>query len=195
LSQSNGLRFALVMAVVVVFLCAAYPLAAQAIGTVRGTVTDAATHQPLSGAQIIVVGGVRRAVTNESGEYTLTPIPAGSLTLRTDLLGYTTATRAITVAAGQTATADFALVTNAIPLDTAASSSAMGATKTVPSPSTVRLGQIDPALAADGRDRAHPVDLTPLLLNEVQQQRRVIESQQRAIDELQRRVALLEQKK
>ena len=192
MSQSNGLRSALVMAAVVVFLCAAHPLAAQATGTVRGTVTDAATHQPLPGAQISWVGGVRRAVTNASGKYILASVPAGSLTLRAVVLGYSTRTRAITVAAGHTAIADFALITTAIPLDTATSSSTIGATA---SPLTVRLAQVDPALAAGGRDRPHPVDLTPILLNEVQQQRRVIESQQRAIDELQRRVALLEQNK
>jgi iron complex outermembrane receptor protein len=116
MNQSNVLRSALVMAALVVFLGAAHPLAAQATGTVRGTVTDAATHHPLSGVQINVVDGVRHAVTNASGEYTLELIPAGSFTLRAVFLGYKQANRAITVAAGQTTIADFALVGISIPL-------------------------------------------------------------------------------
>jgi TonB-linked SusC/RagA family outer membrane protein len=108
---------------------AALPAAAQATGTVRGTVTDATTHRPLSGATVSVVGGTRRAVTNASGEFTLANVPAGTLNLQADFLGYSRSTRQATVAAGQTATVSFALNTSAISLDAVVVTGTAGATE------------------------------------------------------------------
>jgi TonB-linked SusC/RagA family outer membrane protein len=129
MGRINRLRSALSLAAAAAMLgAAALPAAAQATGTVRGTVTDATTHRPLSGAQVSVVGGTRRAVTNASGEFTLASVPAGTLNLQADLLGYSRATRQATVAAGQTATVSFTLATSAISLDAVVVTGTPGAT-------------------------------------------------------------------
>ncbi|HET6765333.1 MAG TPA: carboxypeptidase-like regulatory domain-containing protein, partial [Longimicrobiaceae bacterium] len=118
MGRSIRLRSTLGLAAVAVMLgAAAHPLAAQATGTVHGTVTDAGTRRPLAGAQVSVVGGTRRAVTNASGEFNMPAVPAGTMTLQADYLGYGRSTRPVTVAAGQTATVSFALSTSAISLD------------------------------------------------------------------------------
>lgn len=107
----------------------ALPLAAQATGTVRGRVIDAATQRPLSGAQIAVVGTGRRAVTNAAGEYTLANVAAGTLNLRAELIGYGSSTRSATVAAGETATVNFNLATSSISLDAIVVTGTPGATE------------------------------------------------------------------
>lgn len=95
----------------------AIPLSGQAVGTVRGAVTDATTQRPLAGAQVSVPGTGRRAVSTASGEYSLTGVPAGSQRVRIDLIGFTPIERAITVAAGQATTLNFALGAAAVSLD------------------------------------------------------------------------------
>jgi TonB-linked SusC/RagA family outer membrane protein len=118
MGRLNRLRSALGLAAVAASLGAsALPLVAQATGTVHGTVTDATTRRPLSGAQVSVVGGTRRAVTNASGEFTLVTVPAGTVSLQADFLGYSRSVRSVTVAAGQTATVSFGLNTSSIALD------------------------------------------------------------------------------
>ena len=63
------------------------PLGAQqASGTVRGRVSDDATHQPLSGVSVAVGG--RGALTQADGRYVVTGVPAGTDTLRTRMIGY-----------------------------------------------------------------------------------------------------------
>ena len=116
------LRSRLTAAVALAALVAAWcgtadPVSAQAVGIVRGTVTEATTERPLAGAQVTVVGTGRRAVTGAAGEYTLQGVPAGSQRLRVDLIGFTPLERAVSVVAGQATTADFALGAAAISLD------------------------------------------------------------------------------
>ena len=54
----------------VALTCACAPLAAaQTTGTVKGTVSDAATQRPLDGAQIGVVGTDLGTLTNAAGQY------------------------------------------------------------------------------------------------------------------------------
>ena len=95
-------------------LATAVPLAAQATGTIRGRVTDAANQRALAGAN--VTAGGRTTVTNAEGNYTVT-VPAGAVTVRVSTLGYAGSSRTVNVAAGQSATADFALSASAINLE------------------------------------------------------------------------------
>ncbi|MDQ3520982.1 MAG: carboxypeptidase-like regulatory domain-containing protein, partial [Gemmatimonadota bacterium] len=90
---------------------------AQATGTVRGTVTEANAQRALSGAAVSVAGTSRRVVTGASGEYTLPGVPAGSVRIRVELVGYAPTERLVTVVAGQSATANFALGASAVALD------------------------------------------------------------------------------
>ena len=50
---------------------------AQAIGTIRGLVTDAGSRRPIAEVQISVAGTQLVAVTGTSGEFTLGTVPAG----------------------------------------------------------------------------------------------------------------------
>ena len=92
------------------------PLSGQAVtGTIRGRVTDSATQQPLSGVTITAAN--RGALSQADGRFIITGVPAGAQTVRTSMLGYADGTKAVTVVAGQTVTADFALETQAIGLN------------------------------------------------------------------------------
>jgi TonB-dependent starch-binding outer membrane protein SusC len=71
--------------------------------TVRGTVVDASTRQPLPGATVTLRNTDLRAVTNAAGAYTLTvPMRPGTYTLSVTLLGRAAATRTLTLAAART---------------------------------------------------------------------------------------------
>src|SRR4051812_31347100 len=84
------------------------PLWSQATGTIRGTITGAA-QQPVSNAQVGVVDGRAGTRTNAAGVFTLLAVPAGTQTLRVQMIGYAAATKQVTVVAGQTATVNFQL--------------------------------------------------------------------------------------
>jgi len=62
--------------------------AAQATGTLRGTVTDATSHQPVPGAQVLLVGTNRTTQTDASGVFTFTGVKAGPTTVRIQRIGF-----------------------------------------------------------------------------------------------------------
>src|SRR4029077_500100 len=91
------------------------PLGAQQpTGTVRGSVTNSATQQPLAGVSVTV--GRRAAATRADGGYVLTDVPAGSDTVRARLIGYAPAKQAVAVAGGDTVTVDLAMTPRAVNL-------------------------------------------------------------------------------
>jgi TonB-linked SusC/RagA family outer membrane protein len=99
---------------------AAPPAAAQpapATGVVTGRVVDRTTQQPLSAAQVTLVGTTRGALTNDQGVFRLAGVPAGAQTLRALRIGYAAASQPVTVVAGQSATVDFTLSATAVTLD------------------------------------------------------------------------------
>ncbi len=80
-------------------------------GTLSGTVTDAATGDPVAGAQIFAVasdGSKYRARTDSDGTYSRV-LPAGSLTVTVTDYGYASDTSTVTITDGDTTTQDFAL--------------------------------------------------------------------------------------
>ncbi len=91
------------------------PLAAQQTGTVAGTVA-AQSGTPLAGASVVIVGTVRSVLTNDKGQYRLS-VPAGAHTVRARLIGYDAAEQRVTLAAGQTVTADFKLTATPLALN------------------------------------------------------------------------------
>jgi TonB-linked SusC/RagA family outer membrane protein len=90
-------------------------LAAQQ-GTITGRVTDAGSGQPVSSAQVRVVGTNLGSLTNQEGVYTLRGVPLGTATVRVLTIGYGEASRQVTVAAGQPATLNFSLQATSIML-------------------------------------------------------------------------------
>lgn len=83
----------------------------SATGTLTGTVTDATTGNPISGATV-AVGGVQ-GVTNGSGVYSIPNAPAGSRTVTTSATGYITRNDTVNITAGGTTTFSPSLVSAA----------------------------------------------------------------------------------
>jgi TonB-linked SusC/RagA family outer membrane protein len=90
--------------------------AAQATGTVAGTVTDRA-GAPVPGAAVAVAGTARGEVTGADGRFSIEGVPAGTRTLRATKIGFTESTRSVTVAAGQTVAANITLSTAAVAVE------------------------------------------------------------------------------
>ncbi len=91
--------------------------AQQPTGTVVGRVTDAVTSRPVPSAQVFISGTQRGSITNAEGRYTIAQVPAGARVLRVTILGYAEAVRAVTVPAGTSTPADFALNPSAVELN------------------------------------------------------------------------------
>ena len=82
-------------------LVASFPLAAQqGSGTIRGTVTQSGSDQPLVGVIVTVAGTLNKAVTNTRGVYTIDRAPTGPQTLVFRWLGYRPVEVQATVNAG-----------------------------------------------------------------------------------------------
>ena len=92
-------------------------LAQQATGTVAGRVTDKGTGQPLASVQVTISPTTRGALTDRDGRFQLDNVPAGTVEIRARFIGYAIGLRTITIVAGQTTTADFALTANPIGLE------------------------------------------------------------------------------
>jgi TonB-linked SusC/RagA family outer membrane protein len=104
-------RYCIAAAVGAALIATASPSVAQAqgAGIIRGAVTDSSTQQPITGAQVVVVGTRLGAVTNELGIYTIRGVTSAAVTVRAQHIGFAPQTREITVGMGSTASADFAL--------------------------------------------------------------------------------------
>src|SRR2546427_777476 len=100
----------------VALTCACTLLAAQTTGTVKGTVTDAATQRPLDAAQITVVGTDLGTLTNAAGQFQFN-VALGQVILRIRRVGYGSSTKTVTVTPDAPVTADFAMAQVAIGLD------------------------------------------------------------------------------
>ena len=90
-------------------LAGAVPLSAQASGTIRGQITDAATQRPLNGAQVSLVGTQRGGLANSSGQYLILNVPVGTYTVRAEIIGFGAQEMDVTVSANEVAVANFAL--------------------------------------------------------------------------------------
>lgn len=90
---------------------------AQETGQVTGMVTNAATGDPLEGAQVVVRGTEIGGLTGSDGQYSLRGVPTGDQTVSVRLIGYTQAQRSVSVQAGQTVTLNFRLERQALNMD------------------------------------------------------------------------------
>jgi TonB-linked SusC/RagA family outer membrane protein len=92
-----------------VLALAAPPLAAQGTATVSGRVVDSATAQPVAGARVSVVGATIGTLTDRDGRYLLQGVPAGTVTLRAQRIGFGQESRVVALTDGSSATIDFDL--------------------------------------------------------------------------------------
>jgi hypothetical protein len=89
--------------------------AAQETGKIQGRVTDAASGQPISGAQITVAGTRLGNISNPEGFYFINNVPAGLHDLNAQFIGYQAVTvREQRVLAGQTITIDIKMTQSAV---------------------------------------------------------------------------------
>jgi TonB-linked SusC/RagA family outer membrane protein len=93
------------------------PAIAQSTGTISGKVTDRQSQLPLASVQVRVVGSSRAAQTDESGSYRIANVPAGTVQVAVQRIGYGPMSRAVTVTPSGSITADFALPVSATTLD------------------------------------------------------------------------------
>lgn len=91
--------------------------AQEATGSVRAMVTDAVSGRPLSGAQVSVPGTGRGGLTNARGEVLILNVPARTLSVTAQFIGFSTLTQEVTVAAGEVTQVSFLLAQSALELD------------------------------------------------------------------------------
>jgi iron complex outermembrane receptor protein len=84
-------------------------LAQSATGSVSGRVLNVGNSKYVANALVTVEGTKIETLTNEYGEYRLSEVPAGDVTVKVVSSGLDTETAAVTVAAGASTTKDFDL--------------------------------------------------------------------------------------
>jgi len=83
-------------------------------GTIVGRVVDGSTQQPLSGVQVSI--GNRGALSQNTGNYVIVGVPAGTQTVRATMIGYADGSETVTVTSGGTVTVNFELTPQAVGL-------------------------------------------------------------------------------
>ncbi|MGQ0712301.1 MAG: SusC/RagA family TonB-linked outer membrane protein [Gemmatimonadaceae bacterium] len=84
-------------------------LAAQATGAIGGLVVDSTNRQPIPGVAISIPGTGHGTITDEAGRFSMRAVPAGTVTLRAQRLGYGPTEQTISVVSDQTAVANFTM--------------------------------------------------------------------------------------
>ncbi len=84
-----------------------FVLATIVYGAIEGTVIDATTLSPISGAT--VTDGTRSVLTDAVGQYLITNVPEGAYTVTASAAGYQTASQSVTITGSVTSTANFFL--------------------------------------------------------------------------------------
>ena len=107
----------LLIAVGLIAAATTTPLIAQEAGTLRGRVIEASTLRPLSAAQVSVPGTGLGTLTNASGEFLIPNVPAGSRTVRAEMIGYAPLTETVAISGGGSVDIEFALTLEALALD------------------------------------------------------------------------------
>lgn len=107
-------------------------------GSISGTVTDAATGEPLLGTNIVVRGTNTGASTNENGYYKLELEPE-NYTIEVFFMGYETLTKDIVIEAGQEMKMDFSLNASSSVMDEVVISANRRPQKITRAPATVNV--------------------------------------------------------
>lgn len=108
-----------------------------ATGTVTGRVTLAVDGSPVHGATVIVVGARRDTTTDPTGAFSIENVPVGSYEVIAQREHLSAGRQTVTVAAGATATVEFALTIEALHENVAVTASASGTSTTFDSFSSI----------------------------------------------------------
>ncbi len=93
------------------------PAMAQATGTIRGTVTQAGTGDPIMGARVEVIGTRLTAVTDEDGTYQIANVPVGTVDLRVRMIGFSRQNASANLTANMPLELDFEMRQSVISLE------------------------------------------------------------------------------
>ncbi len=91
--------------------------AAQSAATITGRVLDERTGAPLPNARVVLVGTTRTTVTDSRGSYRFETVTPGARQVQASRIGFSAATRAVTLSEGATVELDFRLGASAVSLD------------------------------------------------------------------------------
>jgi hypothetical protein len=95
----------------------ALPAIVKAQSTIKGTVVDSKTGEPLPGVNVVIEGTQRGAATDSEGTFQINKVEAGSYTLVARYIGYQKQKRTLSIGANSTETIDFKLKSGALNLD------------------------------------------------------------------------------
>lgn len=113
----STLRLAIILAALSIGVAAPVPLLAQDTGRIVGRVVDGESGRPLQSAAVTVVDTRKSTMTGADGRFILAGVPHGKVTLKVELLGYTTSTIAgLVVKPGATLEREVRLTSDAIRL-------------------------------------------------------------------------------
>lgn len=107
--MKNSFRYILIFLTAALLLWTCKEPEYDVYGTIYGTVTDAETKEPVSGAQVILSPGNLTAVTGSSGSYEFTELEAGQYRLAVSAQDYNTDSRQVTVISGERILCDMQL--------------------------------------------------------------------------------------
>jgi outer membrane receptor protein involved in Fe transport len=86
------------------------PLWAGTTGKIAGRIMDQKTKDPLAGANVVLLGTDRGAISDQQGYYHLVNVPVGTYSLKVSMMGYLAVTKSeVRVSADLTARVDFSL--------------------------------------------------------------------------------------
>ncbi|MFQ6115227.1 MAG: carboxypeptidase regulatory-like domain-containing protein, partial [bacterium] len=124
--------------VLICVLLVPFAMAWAQTGTIAGKVTDE-DGNPLAGANVEIVGTSMGAATSNDGTYLISNVAAGSYTLKTTYLGFEEMTMEVKVAAGETATVDFALAETTLYGETVVVTASRRPEKITEAPATISV--------------------------------------------------------
>ncbi|MCE5313487.1 MAG: TonB-dependent receptor [Armatimonadota bacterium] len=105
----------LTLAFIIILAFAGTWAMAGTTGSVSGSVTDAATGEPLSGTNVIITGTDLSAITDAHGRYVIANIPPGDYEITAQMVGYRDEIAdAVGIVMDTTASADFSMSQEAI---------------------------------------------------------------------------------
>jgi TonB-linked SusC/RagA family outer membrane protein len=86
-------------------------------GAITGTVISGQSLEPANAAQVFIPGTDIGTLTDREGQYRLSPVPVGEVTVEVRLIGFRSQTQTVNVTAGQLSTLDFQLEISAVRLE------------------------------------------------------------------------------
>ena len=90
---------------------------AQEPGRINGRITDVTSQAPLSDVQVYLAGASLGSLSRANGAYAILNVPAGTYELKAERIGLATASRQVTLTAGQAIEVNFEMTSTALGLD------------------------------------------------------------------------------